>query len=56
LEAAPDFGNSVDTRFIIGMAKNKDSVKTILDIDRLLNFVGAIDLEVLNPTHANINN
>jgi purine-binding chemotaxis protein CheW len=51
LEAAPDFGRSIDTRFIIGMAKSKDSVKTILDVDRLLNFVGAIDLDTLSPAH-----
>jgi purine-binding chemotaxis protein CheW len=52
LETAPDFGSAIDTRFIIGMAKNKGSVKTILDIDRLLNFVGAIDLDTLSPIHA----
>lgn len=52
LEAAPDFGGAIDTRFIIGMAKSKGAVKTILDIDRLLNFVGAIDLDALSPVHA----
>lgn len=52
LEAAPDFGGAIDTRFIIGMAKSKGAVKTILDIDRLLNFVGAIDLDALSSVHA----
>lgn len=52
LETAPDFGSSIDTRFIIGMAKNKGSVKTILDIDRLLNFVGVNDLEPINLNQA----
>lgn len=35
-ELAPDFGVQVDTRYIRGMAKIKDTVKTLLDIDHLL--------------------
>lgn len=53
LEAPPDFGASTDTRFITGMAKSKGNVKTILDIDRLLNFVGQIDLQALTPATTN---
>jgi purine-binding chemotaxis protein CheW len=44
LEMSPDFGGAIDTRFIVGMAKSKGNVKTLLDIDRLLNHVGQIDL------------
>jgi len=36
IEAAPDFGAALDTSFILGLAKIKGSVKTILDIDRVL--------------------
>lgn len=36
IEAAPEFGSSVDTEFILGMGKIGDSVKILLDIDRVL--------------------
>ena len=36
IEAAPEFGGGVDTRCILGMAKVKGVVKTLLDIDRVL--------------------
>lgn len=36
IEAAPDFGNGVDTRFITGMAKIGGRVKTLLDIDKVI--------------------
>lgn len=36
IEPAPSFGTSVDTKFILGMAKTKGSVKILLDIDRVL--------------------
>jgi len=49
LEMPPDFGGSIDTRFITGMAKSKGSVKTLLDIDRLLNYAGQLDLRTLSP-------
>ncbi|MFM7002183.1 MAG: chemotaxis protein CheW [Limnohabitans sp.] len=45
LELPPDFGGSIDTRFITGMAKSKDSVKTLLDMDRLFNFSELTDLQ-----------
>lgn len=47
LEPPPDFGDAFDTRFIVGMAKSRGQVKTLLDIDRLLNQVGQIDLRAL---------
>ncbi len=36
LEPAPNFGQSVDTDFILAMAKADDSVKILLDIDKIL--------------------
>jgi purine-binding chemotaxis protein CheW len=36
IEEAPQFGESMDTAFILGMAKIGDSVKILLDIDRVL--------------------
>jgi purine-binding chemotaxis protein CheW len=36
IEEAPDFGAHVDTRYILGMAKIKGVVKTLLDIDGVL--------------------
>jgi purine-binding chemotaxis protein CheW len=36
IEEAPQFGASVDTDFILGMAKIGESVKILLDIDRVL--------------------
>jgi purine-binding chemotaxis protein CheW len=36
IEEAPDFGAHVDTRYILGMAKIKNVVKTLLDIDGVL--------------------
>jgi chemotaxis signal transduction protein len=37
IEAAPAFGNNVDTNYILGMAKSEGNVKILLDIDRVLN-------------------
>jgi purine-binding chemotaxis protein CheW len=36
IEAAPQFGSSVNTDFILGMGKVGDSVKILLDIDKVL--------------------
>jgi purine-binding chemotaxis protein CheW len=36
IEEAPQFGASVDTDFILGMGKVGDSVKILLDIDKVL--------------------
>lgn len=33
IEETPDFGSAVDTRYILGLAKVKGDVKTLLDID-----------------------
>jgi purine-binding chemotaxis protein CheW len=36
IEAAPDFGTDLETDYILGMAKIKGKVKTLLDIDRVV--------------------
>ncbi len=36
IEAAPDFGSKLQTEYILGMAKIKGAVKTLLDIDRVV--------------------
>lgn len=33
IEPTPDFGTRVDTRYLLGMAKVKDRIKPLLDID-----------------------
>ncbi|MBW8017163.1 MAG: purine-binding chemotaxis protein CheW [Planctomycetes bacterium] len=42
IEAAPQFGSNVDTDFILGMGKIGDTVKILLDIDKVL---GGEDLD-----------
>jgi len=36
IEDSPQFGGSVDTSFIMGMGKIGDTVKILLDIDKVL--------------------
>lgn len=36
IEDAPEFGSMVDTQFILGMAKINNTVKILLDIDRII--------------------
>jgi len=36
IEDTPDFGSSLDTRYILGLAKLGSGVKILLDIDRVL--------------------
>ncbi len=36
IEEAPSFGASLDTAYILGMAKTKGSVKILVDIDKVL--------------------
>lgn len=36
IEESPNFGGGVNTDFILGMAKVENSVKTLLDIDKVL--------------------
>jgi purine-binding chemotaxis protein CheW len=37
IEETPDFGPGVETPYLLGMAKVKDKVKILLDIDQVLN-------------------
>jgi purine-binding chemotaxis protein CheW len=36
IEATPEFGTAIDTSYILGMAKVKGEVKTLLDIDQVV--------------------
>ena len=36
IEDTPDFGESLATNYMLGMAKGKDKVKILLDIDQIL--------------------
>jgi len=36
IETTPDFGTQLDTQHLLGMAKIKGAVKSLLDIDRVL--------------------
>jgi purine-binding chemotaxis protein CheW len=38
IEPAPPMGSDVDCEFILGMAKSKENVKILLDIDKILDF------------------
>ena len=44
IEEAPQFGSGVDTDFILGMGKIGESVKILLDIDKVLSGVDIEDL------------
>lgn len=41
---APCFGASVDTTFILGMAKHRDSVKILLNIEAVLSEPGVVEI------------
>ena len=45
LEASPHFGNGINTGMFLGMAKIKDKVKILLDIDKVL---GAEDITTVD--------
>jgi purine-binding chemotaxis protein CheW len=45
IEEPPDFGTGVDTEAILGMGKIGDSVKILLDIDRVLGETDLVGLE-----------
>jgi purine-binding chemotaxis protein CheW len=45
VEDTPSFGVSLDTAYILGMAKSGDNVRILLDIDRVL---GQTDIEMLS--------
>ena len=45
IEATPEFGEVIDTACILGMAKAKGVVKTLLDIDRVLGGTSLANLQ-----------
>src|SRR5438094_786577 len=45
IEDTPDFGANVETGYILGMAKVKDRVKILLDIDEVLSAKEIVGLE-----------
>jgi purine-binding chemotaxis protein CheW len=50
IEPTPDFGDLVETKFILGMSKSKGVVKTILDIDQIILVDGDLSLPVFEPS------
>jgi purine-binding chemotaxis protein CheW len=50
IEDPPSFGAGFDTRFILGIGKVKNTVKLLLDIDRVLTGVEVSGLEGYNET------
>ena len=49
IEPTPEFGTKVNTAYILGLAKVRDQVKTLLDIDRV---VAAETVEAMAATAA----
>ena len=45
IEDAPQFGTSLDTNYILGMAKMEGGVKILLDIDKVLSQQEVVQLE-----------
>jgi purine-binding chemotaxis protein CheW len=43
IEPAPDFCGTIDSRFILAMAKNKEAVVTILSVEELVEHDGGLD-------------
>ena len=46
IEPTPDFGGTISVQYILGMAKIKGSVKSLLDIDQI---IAADTIEILTP-------
>jgi purine-binding chemotaxis protein CheW len=46
IEPPPDFGSKLSVDYLVGMAKIRGSVKTLLDIDKIM--AGEIDLPGMN--------
>ncbi len=44
IEPTPDFGTALEADYILGMAKIKGTVKTLLDIDRVVSVVNPDDV------------
>jgi purine-binding chemotaxis protein CheW len=53
IQPTPDFGGAIDTRFITGMAKSGDSVKSLIDLDAIAAAEGtSLDVPPAVPTSA----
>ena len=48
IEPTPDFGVCIDTRYLLGMARVKGEVKTLLDLDRVI-APEAVDSTIPSP-------
>jgi purine-binding chemotaxis protein CheW len=44
IEPTPDFGGAIDTSCLLGMAKTRNAVKMLLDIDKVVQTEGTMDL------------
>jgi purine-binding chemotaxis protein CheW len=53
IEATPDFGSALDPRYIIGMAKNRGTVRTLLDLDKMLNMESFVQMIGSESGHSN---
>jgi len=49
IEPTPDFGTKIDTSYLLGLAKVKGQVKTLLDLDRV---VAAEQIQTIAQTSA----
>lgn len=49
IEGAPDFGGSPDTHYILGIAKVRGTVKTLLDLQRIVQEAGIVSLPPSRP-------
>jgi len=47
IENTPNFVANLNTEYILGMAKSADSVKILLDIDRVLSGGNILDIDIL---------
>jgi purine-binding chemotaxis protein CheW len=47
IENTPDFGHGVTTPYLLGIAKVKDSVKILLNIDEVLSSSDVANLETI---------
>lgn len=54
VEAAPEFGSGVDTQFLLGIAKKEDTVRLLLDIDRVLSSQEISQLRVAAEVNATL--
>ncbi|MBL9174217.1 MAG: purine-binding chemotaxis protein CheW [Verrucomicrobiales bacterium] len=49
LGAVPDFGGSLDTRFLMGLATVRGAVKTLLNLNAILAEEGTVSIPVVSP-------